>query len=200
MKNFLTILTIIIASSIGIFLGTEVFKSNLPSPTPVQVVVNETKQTNTQVKENIGIPKRIIINKIGVNANVESVGKDKQGRMDVPRNANNTAWYNLGSKPGEVGNSVIAGHLDKIDGSAAIFYNLTSLSIGDNIQIIDQNNKTLNFKVIDKKVYSNQSFPVETVFGRSNTKRLNLITCDGIFNTNVQSYSHRVVVFSQIVD
>ncbi len=62
----------------------------------------------------VSFPKILSIPKLEVNAEIETVGLDNKGAMDVPKNAMNVAWYNLGPKPGEKGNAVMAGHLDTI--------------------------------------------------------------------------------------
>lgn len=145
-----------------------------------------------------GVPKRIIIPKIQIDASVESVGMDAQGRMDVPRFVNETAWYNLGYKPGENGNAVIDGHLDTTTGAPAVFYNLSSLEPGDKITIVDENGKNLNFIVERKEIYAYNQIPMQEVFGANDYPRLNLITCTGWFNQQTKNYSNRVVIYSKL--
>src|SRR5687768_11412154 len=57
-------------------------------------------------------PQRLDIPKLGITAVVEHVGLDAKKNMDVPKDHHNVAWYQHGPVPGEVGNSVVAGHLD----------------------------------------------------------------------------------------
>lgn len=144
-------------------------------------------------------PKTIIIPKIGVSAQVESVGLDSKNNMDVPKKPEKGGWYNLGYRPGEVGNSVIAGHLDKIDGSPAVFYNLETLKKGDEIKVLDEKRKEYRFLVTDIKTYPWDKFPLQEVFGQYSKARLNLITCKGTFDKGASNYSHRTVVYSELV-
>lgn len=157
---------------------------NTPSPTVVTV-------------KTYGIPLRITIPAINVDTAVEHVGKDAQGNMDVPKDANNVAWYELGYKPGENGNAVIAGHLDTKTGSA-IFYRLNDLRVGDDLTVVTDQNKKLVFTVIKKQIYTAESFPIPTVFGPASTPLLNLITCAGVFDRTSEHYLDRVVVFTQL--
>jgi LPXTG-site transpeptidase (sortase) family protein len=117
--------------------------------------------------------------------------------MDVPKDANNVAWYELGYKPGENGNAVIAGHLDTKTGPA-IFYNLNQLKVGDEITVATNLNKKLVFTVVNKQIYKANNFPVLTVFGTASEPLLNLITCTGVFDRTTEHYLDRVVVITKL--
>jgi sortase (surface protein transpeptidase) len=119
--------------------------------------------------------------------------------MDTPKDSDNGAWYNLGAKPGQRGNAVIAGHYDKADGSPAAFWDIAKLSSGDQIVITDVrgNKKTFEVTRVEKFPYDN--FPMQEVFGDSDEPMLNLITCEGKWNSATGLYSHRTVVFSKLV-
>jgi len=142
------------------------------------------------------IPVRLIIPKISVDAAVEAVGVDKQGNMDVPRTNYTVAWYKLGYFPGTHGNTVIAGHLDTKSGAPAVFYRLKQLHPGDKIILETSDEKKFTYRVTTVTHYPNNKFPLEKVFGSSLTNKLNLITCEGNYNTLTKNYSHRTVLFS----
>src|SRR6266849_8717779 len=121
MKKIGTLVIILIAAIGGIYLQTTL---HVTAPAPKkQILSTQSKQpTPTSIPPTIittdtSLPKTISIPQINVSANIESVGMDKQGRMDIPQKADNVAWYNLGYKPGEKGNAVIDGHLDKQTGA-----------------------------------------------------------------------------------
>lgn len=144
-------------------------------------------------------PETFVIPKLGIEAQVEVVGLDEKGNMDVPKEDMNVAWYKYGPKPGEIGSSVIAGHLDSPTGPA-IFYNLPSLVIGDILEVIDEEGEKQEFIVTDIKFYEDKAFPIGDVFTKNDKARLNLITCAGTFDRNLKLYSHRLVVYSELVD
>jgi len=169
-----------------------------PDPSSAPVLGLAVAPTPTPAA-NIGTPEKLIIKKIGVNASVEAVGLDKLNRMDVPKKADDVGWYNLGVKPGEVGNAVIDGHLDRIDLSPAVFWNLKNLQNGDQIQVQDADNQTYTFKVMDVESYPWNNFPLQQVFGPTNKKMLNLITCQGTYDTKIGLYTDREVVYSELV-
>lgn len=146
-----------------------------------------------------GIPDRIIIQRLGIDTNIESVGLDSKGGMDVPQNVYDTAWFSLGPKPGSLGSAVIDGHLDQVTGAPAVFYYLSSLQNGDIITVIDDKDKALNFVIFDKESYPWNNFPLQEVFGDKSEKRLNLITCNGIWDNLNKNYSNRLVIYSRLI-
>lgn len=165
------------------------------SPTPKGQVIPAII-TPTSISQP-ALPQTLIVEKLNISVPIESVGKDEDGLMDVPSNVSNTAWYNLGPRPGEVGNSVIAGHVDTPTGAPSVFYELKTLQKGDEIIVIDAKNQKQRFLVTDIKTFRTSSFPVQEVFGYSNKQMLNLITCGGVWNVEKQDYSERIVVFSE---
>lgn len=129
---------------------------------------------------------------------IESVGLDDESKMDIPKDDNNVAWYNLGVKPGEPGNAVIAGHYDKQSGDPAVFYNIGKLKPGDELIVTDESGKNLIFLVSEIRSYKLEDFPLTEVFGLHEEPRLNLITCEGEYDDTSKLYSHRLVVYSEL--
>lgn len=166
------------------------------SPTTVSLTTTPNPNSNQQTLD----PELLSIPKINVSAKVEFVGLDKEGKMDIPKDVWNVAWYKLGAKPGEKGNAVFAGHLDQKDGSPAIFWDLNKLNEGDIITVKDKDNKEFTYKVVAKAVYDLNKFPLEEVFGVNKKARLNLITCKGAWDKQSQTYSERLVVYSELVN
>lgn len=146
------------------------------------------------------VPVKLLIPELAIEARIESVGMDSKGRMDVPKDADNVAWYNLGYKPGEKGNAVIAGHFDKATGAPAVFYQLEKLQKGDRIMTVDEKGQTVTFVVVRTTTYPDNTFPVQEVFGEAQKPMLNLITCDGEWNNTTKSYSHRTVVYAEMIE
>src|SRR6266404_5380421 len=141
-KLFISILTMGIA--IGSSIGFIVSHSHNQTKKEVQVAQATRQQQEALPAPSVapGAPLSIVIPKINVHAPVESVGMDNQGRMDVPKNAIDTAWYSPGYKPGMKGNAVIDGHLDRVTGAPAVFWNLKELTLGDSIIVTENNGKS----------------------------------------------------------
>jgi sortase (surface protein transpeptidase) len=95
------------------------------------------KKTTTDAT--FGLPKQLLIPKIKVDANVAYMGLTKTGDMDVPPDLVNVGWYKYGTKPGDVGSAVIAGHLEGTK-DLGVFIGLDKLSQGDEVQIRNDRN------------------------------------------------------------
>lgn len=188
------ILSILAGVFAGRMIATPLKASNLSSASNVQVTPKVVIVTSTPTPTPIARPRELIVPALGIDTNIEIVGQDESGRMDVPKNAWNVAWYEYGPKPGEKGNSVIAGHLDNVDGSPAVFYNLRSLAAGNIVMVVYEDGTRKNFQVTEINSYSDSDFPLEKVFGDSPDARLNLITCNGYWNSSIHSYSERLVI------
>lgn len=146
--------------------------------------------------ENKWFPMRLKIPKINVDAAVEYVGLTAKGTMDVPINTIDVGWFKFGSHPGEKGSAVIAGHFDGEDGTSGVFTNLDKLKKGDKLYINYANGVSLSFVVQGSRIYNPGQAP--DVFSSSDSAHLNLVTCDGIWDSFAKSYNKRLVVFSDI--
>ena len=147
-----------------------------------------------------GQPVRLKIPSIGVDAPVEQVGKTPDGAMDVPKDFYDTAWYQLGPRPGETGNAVIDGHVDSTMGKA-IFYDLRKLIHGEQIVVVGDDGVERHFVVSDTGTYATQDVPLDRIFGSATGAHLNLITCDSTttFNQTTHSYDGNFVVYADAV-
>jgi sortase A len=202
MKKFLFVILFLFVVGGGLFFGTTLGqKSAKPQEQavlPAQEKADVKQPTPTAAINSI-IPTRISIPKINVDTAVESVGMDDKGRMDVPKEADNTAWFKPGYKPGQVGQAVIDGHYDKASGDPAVFYNINKLTKGDEIIVTGENGKKLTFSVVKLAEYPDEDFPIKDVFGPSSKPMLNLITCQGKWNEESHNYSHRGVIYAELV-
>ena len=154
----------------------------LPTPRPI---------------ERTPAPVRFRIPKLGIDTTVQWVGNDAEGRMGVPSNYGDVAWYELGPPPGTPGNAVIAGHLDSPTGPA-IFFRLRELQPGDEIFVGNEAGQELRFVVSGQEVYEADNAPLERIFGPAIKPQLNLITCDGAFDQSTRQYDKRLVVFTSL--
>ena len=136
------------------------------------------------------------------------VGLDAHGVMEAPEGANNDPvwseafWWRGGVMPGQVGNAVIGGHLDRRDGSPALFWNLHQLAVGDSVWVRTQQGITLHFVVKAVHAFANPAGgaadPVmQRIFGPAQTANLNLITCAGAWTGT--EYNQKLVVFTTLV-
>ncbi len=150
------------------------------------------------VKPRAGLPVRLKIPTINVDAAVEQVGQTSDGSMDVPKNFDNTAWYDLGARPGEQGNAVVAGHVDSTSGKA-VFWDLGKLVSGDQIVVVGDDSVERTFVVTASEAYTRADVPLDRVFGAATDTHLNLITCDSrsAFDRTRGEYAGNLVVYAR---
>ncbi len=146
--------------------------------------------------KDIGLPVRIKIPGIHVDAAIEKVALTPQGAMDVPKGPADVAWFNLGPRPGEKGSAVIAGHFGWKNGIRAAFDNLLKLQKGDKLYIEDEKGATTTFVVRALRTYGKNEDASGVFRSSDGASYLNLITCEGVWNTVSKSYSKRLVVFT----
>ncbi len=162
--------------------------------------VNVAQENPVQIVEkNENLPKRFEIPKLGIATNIQLVGLNSAGEMDVPNNNKDVAWFHLGTKPGDVGSAVIAGHLDSKSGTPAIFWNLKSLTKSDVVYVVDSNGKKNKFEVMYTEKYNSEEAPMEKIFGADDGAFLNLITCNGVWDKSEKNYNERLVVYTKLV-
>ena len=172
-----------------------------PTPTPVPPTATPTPVPPTATPVVIvGKPVKLKIPKIKVDANIEYVGLAADGAMDVPKNYDNTAWYQLGPRPGDQGNSAIAGHVDSKTGKA-VFWDLPKLQPGDEVFVVGDDGVERKFVVTAIESYNRTDAPLDRIFGPSTNRHLNLITCDpkSSFNRTTSEYAANVVVYTELV-
>lgn len=159
-------------------------------------IVKNTTVLPQQKKEGFGLPVRLKIPAINIDATIEHVGLTSLGAMDVPKGPTNAAWFELGPRPGDIGSSVINGHYGWKNGIPAVFDNLHKLQLGDKIYVADKDGATIVFIVREIRSY-NLNVDAFGVFDSNDGRsHLNLITCEGVWDKASQSYSNRLVVFA----
>jgi LPXTG-site transpeptidase (sortase) family protein len=155
---------------------------------------------NEAIISSVEKPMYLKIPSINVDASIENVGLTSLGEMGVPKDPSRVSWFDLGPHPGENGSAVIAGHYGWKDNVPAVFDNLYKLKKGDKLYIEDKNGATSTFVVQGIKRYDPKADASE-IFNLDDKKsHLNLITCEGTWNKATQSYSSRLVVFTDKVE
>lgn len=145
---------------------------------------------------NAGLPARLMIPKLNLNAAVDNVGLTSSGDLDVPKNPANAGWYAQGPRPGENGSAVIDGHFGWEDGKPAAFDSLHKLQKGDQLQVEDKNGSVTYFVVRELRKFGPNELALEIFKSSDDRAHLNLITCSGTWNKAQKSYSERLVVFA----
>jgi sortase (surface protein transpeptidase) len=143
------------------------------------------------------MPVQLVIPVLHIHAPIEDVGTDDDGSMGSPSTADSVAWFEPGFRPGEPGNAVIAGHVDWVD-RAAVFWFVKNLSVGDEVDVVNDDGSQTAFTVDDVEQYDDVDIPMDEIFGTSDQPHLNLVTCSGVFSHVTHSYNQRTVVYTTL--
>lgn len=144
-----------------------------------------------------GLPVRLKIPRINVDAAIESAGLTSAGAMDIRKVPDAIAWFDLGTRPGDIGSAVIAGHYGYWKtGQIALFYNLDKLRKGDPIYVENDKGETITFIVHEIKTYKPDADATPVFSSTDGKAHLNLVTCSGPWDAVSRSYPTRLVVFS----
>lgn len=143
-------------------------------------------------------PIRLAIPTLSIDAPVEFVGLTLRGTMGAPSVYAHAGWYGYGTTPGHLGSAVIDGHVDDGFGSAGVFARLRDVRIGDDVYVTTREKERLHFVVTGIETYPYDGAPTELIFSRTDKARLNLITCEGRWNREGNTYAERLVVFTEL--
>jgi len=149
-------------------------------------------------------PAQLSIPALKVDAPVINVGQTAQGLMDAPVSQainspywTHVFWYEPGAAPGQAGNAVIAGHVDRVGGDPAVFWYLKDLVPGNDVYVTTVQGQKLHFVVnhiVSYPATASSADVLNTIFGTTTGHHLNLITCNGIWTGS--GYDQRLVVFT----
>jgi Sortase domain len=146
------------------------------------------------------VPTSIQIPAIGVNSKLMQLGLNKDGTMQVPplfARPSEAAWYKYSPTPGQVGPSVIEGHIDTYQGPS-VFYRLGAVRPGAEVDVTLADGTVAVFRVSGVREYAKAGFPSKTVYGPTNNAALRLITCGGDFDPATGHYLSSIVVFASL--
>jgi hypothetical protein len=146
------------------------------------------------------LPVSVEIPAIGVHSVLLRLGDKPDGTMQVPplqRRPSAAAWYKYSVTPGQIGTSVIEGHVDN-DQGPAVFFRLGALRPGDTVKVRLADGITAVFRVTGVRQYPKSKFPAKTVYHAARFAALRLITCGGAFDYATGQYLSSTVVFASL--
>ena len=149
----------------------------------------------TRPARRVAAPVRVQIPSIGVDAPLIRLGLDARGALEVPESFDVAGWWSGGTRPGERGPAVIAGHVDSKTGPA-VFYGLGRLRRGDVVTVRRRDGSSVRFTVQGSARYGKTQFPTDRVYGPTRRPTLRLITCSGVFDRSSGHYLDNTVVYA----
>jgi Sortase domain len=193
-----------IAGAVLILAGTAAvgvaFGSQMHAPQPPRSQAGVTGGSSRGPSLARSLPVSVHIPAIGVDSSLLHLGLNADGTVQVPsvtKDAGQAAWYKYSATPGQIGSSVIEGHVDSVRGPA-VFFRLGALHRGDTIDVKLADGVTAVFRVTGVREYAKTRFPAKTIYGATNFAALRLITCGGAFDYATGHYLSSTVVFASL--
>jgi hypothetical protein len=143
----------------------------------------------------VPLPVWLRIPVIGVRTRLIKLGITRQGTLQVPASTSVAGWYTGSPRPGAIGSSVIAGHIDS-DTGPGIFFRLRLLRPGSLVYVRQANRRLAIFRVTAVREYAKAHFPTAEVYGPAPDAELHLITCGGTYDPATGTYLSNVVVYA----
>jgi sortase (surface protein transpeptidase) len=211
----LTALAIGIVIGIGVAMGPASEEDDTPSrgaaiptwppatPTPVATATS----VPTQLPSSAPVA-HLIIDKLGVEAPVITLGLDENAVPRVPDNPRDVAWYDFSSRPGWGGNAVFAGHGEWSSNGQyepGVFHALSSLELGDEIKVVLEDGAEYAYKVTASQTIPYDDPQAVEVMGATPEDTITLITHAGTWifeagNPLGGTFTHRQVVRAELVE
>jgi hypothetical protein len=142
-------------------------------------------------------PVSLTIPAIGLAVPVGSLGLNLDGTVQVPTGTKPGWFRQRGPTPGQIGSSVILGHVDSYLGPG-VFFQLRTLAAGDQVDVGLADGLTAQFTVNAVAEYSKTDFPAQRVYGSHGSSALQLVTCGGVFDHQTGSYLSNIVVYTSL--
>ncbi len=146
------------------------------------------------------LPVSVDIPAIGVDSSLLDLGVNSDGTIQVPSlqtSSGEAAWYKYSATPGQIGASVIEGHVDSYQGPA-VFFRLGALRPGDIVDVRLADGVTAIFRVTGVRQYLKSNFPAKEIYAATDYAALRLITCGGAFDYSTGHYLSSTVVFASL--
>lgn len=146
------------------------------------------------------VPTRIVIPAIGVDSSLMQLGLNSDGTLQVPPYDKNApaGWYRGSPTPGQLGPSVILGHVDTFKAGPVVFYRLAQVRPGNRVIIHRQDGRTATFVVDRVENIPKADFPTLKVYGNTDRPELRILTCGGEYNQAKHDYTDNTVVFAHL--
>ncbi len=138
------------------------------------------------------------LQKVSIDAPIEQQ-QIIDGVMQNPSGPWVVAWYKETGRLDELGNVVMAGHLDYWDVGPAVFFNLGQLTNGDMIEVIGEDEQVYTYVVRWSRLYDIATAPIDEIVGPTTIESLTLITCGDPFDYERGEYLQRLVVRAERV-
>lgn len=146
-------------------------------------------------------PVSVDIPGIEVTSPLHPLGLNDDGTLQVPSGDryDEAAWYDGSPTPGEVGPTVIEGHVTSQGSTPSVFFDLGALEAGDTVDVTREDGTVVTFEVYATDTFPKDDFPKVAVYGNTDAPELRLITCGGDYDPAARAHVDNIVVFARMV-
>ncbi|MFJ3222686.1 class F sortase [Streptomyces sp. NPDC086783] len=178
--------------------GTDDARSATAPPGDGRESPESDTKAKTPQRHGSSAPVRLRIPAISVDTPLIRLGLAKDGSVQVPPvTAHDRAgWYEHSPAPGQVGPSVILGHVTVGAYGDGVFRRLDRLRPGDTVTAGLGDGTAASFSVTSVRTVAKNRFPAKAVYGDVNRPELRLITCGG--PRTDEGYRDNVIVFARL--
>ncbi|WP_434616811.1 class F sortase [Arthrobacter sp. A5] len=145
-------------------------------------------------------PVALDIPDITVSSQLLQLGKAADGTAEVPPGepGSPAGWYKYSPTPGEIGPSVILGHVNSTLSNIGVFYRLHEMTQGQQFSVSRADGTVAVFAMDRSAVFKKDQFPTLEVYGNTKRAEIRLITCGG-YNPATNLYDDNTVVYGHLV-
>lgn len=145
-------------------------------------------------------PTQLSIPAIGVSSDLLQLGLNPDGTVEVPplEKDSRAGWYSDSPTPGQLGPSIILGHVDSAQYGPGVFFQLGALRPGDEVSITRADSEVAVFRVDGVASYPKDMFPTLEVYSNTDHAALRLITCGGKFDLITHNYEDNIVAYASL--
>jgi LPXTG-site transpeptidase (sortase) family protein len=145
----------------------------------------------------VDAPTSVELGGVDIAAEVQAVGIDSDGQMELPPDPDEVGWYRFGPTAGDgTGSVVLAGHVDSRKYGLGQLVRLQEAEVGDEVVVRTKAGDVHKYTVTDVRNVPRSELPLDEVFSRDGAERLLLITCGGGYDDN-RGYDDNVVVTAE---
>lgn len=137
---------------------------------------------------------------VGVRTRLIQLGQRSDGTIEVPpvTPGSPAGWYRYSPTPGQIGPSVILGHVNSTAGPVGVFRRLNQLRPGRRLTVTRADGIVAVFQVDRTADVQKERFPTQEVYGNTVRAELRLITC-GDYDFSAHRWRSNVVVFAHLL-
>ena len=171
-----------------------------PTDTPSSEPSAEPEPEPTGMSRSAAV--RVRAPSVDIDSVVNETGLNAEGEIQVPQHGpqyDEAAWFTGSPSPGELGPSVLLGHVDSVSTGPSVFFELGGIAEGDEVTVTRADGEDVTFEVYRIDRYAKNAFPTASVYGNTEGPELRLITCGGDINEGTGHYEDNVVVYAKVV-